>query len=185
MTGDRRDVAGLFSGKQAPSDSVPDRTAGIPAPPTNARPAPDVEPVAAPAPTPSPSADPARSTARTTPKRAGEPERLTIPLAPGTYEQISNAAEDANLWIHEFLEVALNQHEDQLRAKDGIDRHRRRRGAPRLQNAQLRVTQGANKRLRQIASRHNAPLADVVRTLVAHALADVEAELDTQFDSSL
>jgi predicted DNA-binding protein len=98
---------------------------------------------------------------------------------------VSSAAEDANLWIHEFLEAALDQHEDRLRAKDGVDRHRRRRGAPRLQNAQLRVTQSANKRLRQIASRHNAPLADVVRTLVAHALADVEAELDTQFESSL
>lgn len=178
MSNERRDVAAMFAGEPARSTDVPDRTAGIPGPPPAPRIAPPVEPIATAEPDLSPTQ---RAPTRPKPKkRPGEPERLTVPLAAGVYEQLSSAAEQSGLWIHEFLELALDRHDDTLRAKDGITRHRRRRGAPRLQNAQLRVSQPANKRLRQIASRHDVPLADVMRTLVDHALTDAaeDAQLD-------
>ena len=178
MSNERRNVAAMFAGEPEPTTDVPDRTAGIPSPPPTPRVAPPVEPIATTQPHTPPTQHPPTPTKPK--KRPGEPERLTVPLAAGVYEQLSTAAEQSGLWIHEFLETALDRHDDTLRAKDGITRHRRRRGAPRLQNAQLRVSQSANKRLRQIASRHDVPLADVMRTLVDHALTD--AATDPQID---
>ena len=105
-----------------------------------------------------------------------EPERLTVALPPGMYEQLSAAAEKQDLWLYEFLDDAFDKHEATLRAKGGVQRHRRRRSSPALRNAQLRLSPTTNRSLRQLAIRHDVPLSDVVRALVTYALGITDSQ---------